>query len=153
MTDRRFMMEMKRVAAAASAAVLALSGIASILVLNYTPQDVEAVELHDPGDVPGIRRDGDDVPALEAIPDGDDDPTGDGTGPGDDSVGATDDGVGATSATGDGDDSVAATDDGAGVLAATGDGDDTRGDDGTSGGNNTGDVSRDNSVSNSSSNG
>ena len=88
-------MEMKRVAAAASAAVLALSGIASILVLNYQPQDVEAVELRDPGDVPAIRRDGDDVQALEAVPDGDDDPTGDDTGLDDDSVGATDDGAGA----------------------------------------------------------
>jgi hypothetical protein len=102
-------MEMKKILAAAGAAVIALSGIASIVVLNQAPQTVDAVELQDPA----IRRADDDGPTLDAVSDDDNDSTGDG-------------------------DSTRG-DDGTGGGNNTDDGDSTRGDDGTGGGNNTGD--------------
>jgi hypothetical protein len=117
-------MGLKRFTVAALAAVLALSGIGSILVMQHQPLNVDAVELD-----PAIRRQDDDGPTLELV---DDDVSG---GDGDDTTG--DDGTNGGANTGDGDDTTG--DDGTNGGANTGDGDDTAGDDGTGGGNNTAD--------------
>src|SRR5687768_8443128 len=108
-------MELKRITIAAAAAILAVSGIGSIFVLQGQPAPVQAIDLTDDDRDPAIRRDEDDGTALESVDDDDDDATDDD---------ATDND---------------ATDDGTSGGNNTGDGDDTRGDDGTSGGNNTGD--------------
>ena len=103
------MIDMKKLTAAGGAAVLALSGIASMVVLNPGPPDVAAIDLV--GE-PAIRREDDAGPALDAVPDDDDDNSGDGD--------------------------RTRGDDGTGGGDNTGDGDRTRGDDGTGGGDNTG---------------
>ena len=111
-------MAMRKITASALAAVVGLSGIASILVIQNQPRDAEAVQLE-----PAIRRDDDDGRVLTLVDD--DGASGDGN--------DTDDGDN----TGDGDNTRG--DDGTSGGNNTGDGDSTRGDDGTSGGNNTGD--------------
>ncbi len=103
-------MGLKRVTVAAFAAVFAISGIGSILVLNSQPGVVDAIDLTDQD--PAIRRQDDDGPSLEVVDDDDTPGDGDGT----------------------------AGDDGTSGGANTGDGDGTAGDDGTSGGANTGDT-------------
>ena len=81
------MLSTKQVAASALAAIVAISGIGSILIANHTPGDVQAVELsseregppvNDAVDPAILRRNdaADDV--LEAVDDDGDDPTGDG---------------------------------------------------------------------------
>jgi hypothetical protein len=116
-------MGLKRLTVSALAAVLALSGIGSILVMQHEPAGVDAVELE-----PAIRRQDDDGPTLQVV---DDDAEGDG----DNTAG--DDGTSGGNNTGDGDNT--AGNDGTSGGNNTGDGDNTAGDDGTSGGNNTGD--------------
>ncbi len=83
-------MGLKRLTVSALAAVLALSGIGSILVMQHQPASVDAVELER-----AIRRQDDDGPALQVV---DDDAQGDG----DDTTG--DDGTNGGANTGDGDD-------------------------------------------------
>ena len=121
-------MDLKRLTVSALAAVFALSGIGSILLINHQPRAVEAVELSDDDRDPGFRRQDDDGFVLEVV---DDDDRGDG----DDTAG--DDGTNRGANTGDGDDT--AGDDGTNGGNNTGDGDDTAGDDDTSGGSNTAD--------------
>ena len=82
-------MGLKRLTVSALAAVLALSGIGSILVMQHQPLNVEAVELD-----PAIRRQDDDGPTLQVV---DDDAEGDG----DDTAG--NDGTSGGNNTGDGD--------------------------------------------------
>jgi hypothetical protein len=136
-------MELKRFAASALAAVFALSGIGSILVMQQQPRSVDAVELS-PADLdPAIRRDDDDATALEVVHDDDSGDGDDATGDGGTAAGNNTGNAGGAN-TGDGD--RTAGDDGTGggnnTVAAgganTGDGDRTAGDDGTGGGNNTG---------------
>jgi hypothetical protein len=101
-------MEMKRLAASTLAAIVAISGIGSILWMQHQPGAVDAVELTDT-DERAIRSQDDEGPVLQVV---DDDTRGDG----DDTTG----------------------DDGTSGGDNTGDGDSTKGDDGTSGGDNTG---------------
>ena len=110
-------MELKRITIAAAAAILAVSGIGSILVLQGQPVPVQAIDLTD--DDPAIRRDELDGPALEAVDDddagGDDDDDAtdnDDTGDGDSTRG--DDGTSGGNNTGDGDDTGDDTNTGAG---------------------------------------
>jgi hypothetical protein len=125
------MMDTKRLAVSALAAILAIGGIGSILV-NNRPQPVDAVELDDRD--PAIRRLDDDANELVAVDDDDAAPKGDG----DRTRG--NDGTSGGANTGDGDRTRG--NDGTGGGNNTGDGDRTRGNDGTGGGNNTGDGDR-----------
>ncbi len=75
-------MAVRKVAAAGVAAVFALSGIGSVLIMQQQPSTVEAIDLSD--DDSAIRREQDDGPALEVADDRDDDDTNGGnTGDGD----------------------------------------------------------------------
>jgi hypothetical protein len=123
-------MGLKRLAVSALAAVFALSGIGSILVMNHQPSVVDAVDLT--GEEPAIRRQDDDGRALEVVDDDDVHGDGDAT-KGDDGTSGGDNTV---VVHGDGD--ATKGDDGTSGGDNTGDGDATRGDDGTSGGDNTG---------------
>ena len=80
-------MNPKQLVAASLAAVVAISGIGSILIANHTPEDVNAVELTTDGegrpdpdrlDPAILRRDDAADDGLEALDDDDADPTGDG---------------------------------------------------------------------------
>jgi hypothetical protein len=126
-------MRASRILAGSIAALLALGGIGTVLATTYEPIDVAPVEI----DTSLERDDSDrapDAPALRA-----------------DAVAARldkDDVVDDLEAidvpdepTGDGDDTKG--DDGTSGGNNTGDGDNTRGDDGTSGGDNTGDDTDD----------
>ena len=70
-------MTIRRLTVSTLAALLAITGIGSILSLNQAPRQVDAIELSD--EVPAIRRDDDDGQGLDAVDD-DDDAGGDGTG-------------------------------------------------------------------------
>ncbi len=83
-------MDLKRLIISALAALLALSGIGSILAMQHQPRAVEAIELSDDDRAPGIQRDDDGGPAYEAVDD-DDTPGGAGSGDDDDSGGGEDD--------------------------------------------------------------
>jgi hypothetical protein len=107
-------MELKRITLAAAAAVFAVSGIGSILVLQGQPRSVDAIDLSDD---PAIRRPEDNGPALELVDD--DDSLGDG----DDTNG--DDGSAGGANTGDGDNT--AGDDGTSGGNNTGDNSNTGG--------------------------
>jgi hypothetical protein len=142
-------MEMKRLAASTLAAIVAISGIGSILWMQHQPGAVDAVELTDT-DERAIRRQDDEGPVLQVVDDdtrGDGDSTkgddgtsgGDNTGDGDRTAG--DDGTSGGNNTGDGD--ATAGNDGTSGGNNTGDGDGTAGNDGTSGGDNTGDTGDD----------
>ena len=117
-------MGLKRLTVSALAAVLAMSGIGSILVMQHQPAGVDAVELE-----PAIRRQDDDGPSLQVVDDAE--------GDGDDTTG--DDGTNGGANTGDGDNTGG--NDGTSGGNNTGDGDSTAGNDGTGGGNNTADNS------------
>jgi len=80
-------MELRRTLIATLAAIFAISGIGSILVMQQQPDVVDAIELVGDDRDTMNRRPDDDAPILEAVDDDDD----------------ADDSVGGLSATGDGD--------------------------------------------------
>ena len=88
-------MDIKRITVSALAAVLAVSGIGSILIQSQ-PQPVDAVELSDDRE-PAVRRPDDDAAPLIAVDDDDAGPKGDGDRT------AGDDGTSGGNNTGDGD--------------------------------------------------
>jgi hypothetical protein len=134
---REINVELKRLTVSALAAVLAVSGIGSIVFLQEQPGSAQAVELSGDDRQPAIRRDDSDGQALELVDDDDDDSLPDDLHTRDGDATGGNDGTSGGANTGDGD--ATGGNDGTSGGANTGDGDATGGNDGTSGGANTGD--------------